>query len=227
MDEVANGQDITAALWNALAYSILRGWIEIADTWTYASATTITVPTDARTDYEVGMGIRLKQGGGYKYFYIVDVAATVLTIHAGNSYTLTNAVITDVAIAHRPETAVDFPVWFDVAAPTTFTNIDDGASGQPNVTHNKFAMHGRTVHVRIKGDGIKAGSGTSFYYSSNGYPTPGDVDDNTVLGSCFTGGVNLCGVILFIDPTLYFLFDVSIGDNAVLSYFSAEFTYEV
>ena len=37
------------------------GWTSVADSWTYASATTITVPTDATTKYQAGDKIKLTQ----------------------------------------------------------------------------------------------------------------------------------------------------------------------
>lgn len=70
-------------------------WIKPQETWTYASATSITVPSGAMSKYSVGDKIRLKQGGSYKYFYVTAVASTALTISGGTDYTLTSATITD------------------------------------------------------------------------------------------------------------------------------------
>lgn len=79
--------------------------------WTYSSATNITVSSDATTYYQIGAKIRLKQGGAYKYFYIVGVSSTSLQIDAGSVYTLANAAITDyeVSFASSP---VGFPDGF-------------------------------------------------------------------------------------------------------------------
>ena len=54
------------------------GWIPVSDTWTYASATTITVPSGATSKYKVGQGVKLTQSGTVKYFYIVGVTNTLL-----------------------------------------------------------------------------------------------------------------------------------------------------
>ncbi|MDD5016326.1 MAG: hypothetical protein PHW73_14755, partial [Atribacterota bacterium] len=70
-------------------------WMDANETWEYASATTITVPTNATLKYQKGDKIRLKQGGDYKYFYVVGVAATVLTVTGGDDYTVAEAAITD------------------------------------------------------------------------------------------------------------------------------------
>ena len=45
-----------------------EGWIPATGTWTYASASTITIPTDGTTDYSKYMKVRLKQGSGYKFY---------------------------------------------------------------------------------------------------------------------------------------------------------------
>ena len=60
------------------------GWMPAEETWTYASATTITVPSGAASKYSKGDKIRLKQGAGYKYFYVVGIADTVLTVTGGS-----------------------------------------------------------------------------------------------------------------------------------------------
>lgn len=75
------------------------GWLEANETWTYASATTFTIAADMTGRYQVGDKIRLKQGGAYKYFYIISASYsapnTTVTIEGGTSYTLANAAITD------------------------------------------------------------------------------------------------------------------------------------
>lgn len=83
------------------------GWREVTDSWTYASATTITVPTDATTKYSVGDKIRITNST-VKYFYITAVAATTLTITGGTSYTLANAAISDVSYS-KAATPFGFP----------------------------------------------------------------------------------------------------------------------
>jgi hypothetical protein len=71
------------------------GWINAPDSsWVYASASTITVDAGAAAIYSVGDKIRLKQGGAYKYFYIIAVADTLLTV-TGGDVTVANAGITD------------------------------------------------------------------------------------------------------------------------------------
>jgi len=88
------------------------GWIPANGTWTYASATTITVPNGAAGKYQKGDKIRLKQGGAYKYYYIITVADTLLTVTGGIDYTVANAAITDNCYSHI-ENPLGFPDWFN------------------------------------------------------------------------------------------------------------------
>ena len=95
------------------------GWIGAVGTWTYASATTITVPSGAATYYAVGDKIKLTQTT-VKYFYVVAVADTLLTITGGTSYTLTNAAITLPYFSHDAS-PVGFPGRFAYSPTLTFT----------------------------------------------------------------------------------------------------------
>lgn len=109
--------------------AIGTGWIEVTETWTYASPTTANVPTNATTKYQRGMKIRLKQGGAYKNFYMVTVAATLVTMIGMAGDTLSNAPITDIAFS-----AQEYPL----GAPNRFiqsgTEVITCTSGATNVT---------------------------------------------------------------------------------------------
>ncbi len=117
------------------------GWTLASETWTYASATTITVPTDATNKYSVGDKIRLKQGGSYKYFYVVGVAATVLTITGGTDYTFTNATVTDNYYS-KLGTPVGFPHWFNYTP--SYVGFSANPSGGMGA---RFVMIGRLLKV--------------------------------------------------------------------------------
>lgn len=127
------------------------GWVEVSDTWTYASANTITVPSGAASIYKKGMGIRIKQGAGYKYYYITIVADTLLTVTGGTDFTVANAAITDVAYTLSPSTAIGFPVKFACAAPSWDTTyIDNGTGGQqPTAGGASFRVWGDTVELIV------------------------------------------------------------------------------
>lgn len=84
--------------------ALVDGWVSaVEETWTYAAADsptfTYTISGDKTTKYQAGQRIRIKQGGGYKYFIITAVSYsapnTTVTIYGGTDYTLTNVAITD------------------------------------------------------------------------------------------------------------------------------------
>jgi len=83
--------------------SLFDDWKEVDDTWTYASATTITVPSGAASLYQVGDKIKITQTTD-KFFYISAVADTVLTVNGAGLYTVADAAITakSYSRAHQP-----------------------------------------------------------------------------------------------------------------------------
>lgn len=117
---------------------ISTGWSEITDTWAYASATTITVPSGAASLYQKGDKLRLTQTT-VKYFYIVGVADTVLTVTGGSDYTVANAAITDIAIS-RASDPFGFPGYFSFTP--VFTNLTVGSA--TNI--GRFTLSGLRVH---------------------------------------------------------------------------------
>jgi hypothetical protein len=118
------------------------GWLETGETWEYASENTITVPTDATAKYQKGDKIRLKQGGDYKYFYVVGVAATVLTVTGGDDYTVAEAAITDNYYS-KSENPQGFPHWF------SYTPSLVGFSSDPTI-HARFCIRSVAVSLRLR-----------------------------------------------------------------------------
>ena len=114
------------------------GWTPVSDSWAYASATTITVPSGAAARYKVGQGVRLTQTT-VKYFYIVGVADTVLTITGGSDYTLANAAISAVSYTNTPGTAIGFPGSFN------FATVPVGVTSPTYTSGGSFIMKGRDI----------------------------------------------------------------------------------
>lgn len=156
------------------------GWREVTDSWAYASATTITVPSDATTKYSVGDKIRLTQST-VKYFYITAVATTVLTINGGTDYTLTNAAISDISYS-KASTPVGFPGIFSYTPAIT---ADGGSPAIGNGTWGcKFNMQGRNVTVYFK---ITRGSTTSFGTGNFYISLPITASSTLPAGQAFIG----------------------------------------
>lgn len=127
------------------------GWVDgSGDTWTYASATTFTISGVDRTNaFTVGTRLRLKQGGGYKYFVVVGSTFstnTTVTVTGGSDYTLANASITDnwYSYAANPQ---GYPGWFN------YTTSPTGFSGTPTTVFARFSVVGRmcTVEYSVSG----------------------------------------------------------------------------
>lgn len=155
LDSSANiAKKITIA--NAFGIPTL-GYTATGESWTYATATTITVPTDATTKYQRGNIIKITQAtGGTKYGVITIVAATLLTIEWLNGATLVNEAITSPfyssnatplgagGIAHEMlSTASDWS--WDTWTPT-WTNL---TLGNGTLTA-KYKQVGKTVQVHLK-----------------------------------------------------------------------------
>lgn len=152
------------------------GWKQANETWTYASATTITVPTGATFKYSVGDKVKLMQSGAWKYFYIVGVAATTLTITGGSDYTLANATIAAPCYSKRA-TPVGFPSLFSWTP--TWTNLTIG-----NATVDaKFSLSGKVLFFRLK---LTWGNSTSSTGTGNRFSLPVNMasayNDNDMIG---------------------------------------------
>lgn len=135
------------------------GWTLVSDTWTYASATTITVPSGAALLYAIGDKLRIKQGGGYKYYYIIAIADTLLTVTGGSDYTVANAAITDVYYSHMAN-PVGFPLIFNYTP--TLTPVGGGTYTSTRVLSSYFYIANKLMNYIISFDGSIAGTVSSI-----------------------------------------------------------------
>jgi len=114
------------------------GWTPVFDTWTYASASTITVPSNATTYLHKCVKIRFKQGGSYKYYIATTVAATLITIAVNSDYTVANAGITDIAYSYA-DNPLGFPHHFN------FTSTIAGFSSNPATILLTYSVSGNKL----------------------------------------------------------------------------------
>lgn len=101
----------------ASASVAVDGWIPVSDSWAYASASTITVPSGAASLYKKGDKIKFTQTT-VKYFVITAVADTVLTIAVNTDYTVANAAISAIYYSHQ-ENPIGFPEKFGFTSTVT------------------------------------------------------------------------------------------------------------
>lgn len=198
------------------------GWQLANETWTYASASTITVPSGAASRYAKGDKIKITQTT-VKYFYIIGVADTVLTITGGSSYTLADAAISANYYSHQ-ENPIGFPNYFTftigswATTGTAFTNA-------PTSTQLRFSISGVQCHVWIVALTNATSGGTGIFQATitgNHLPIRTDVESGSALnistavgGTCWTSGQNVISFIKY-DGT-------AIAGNS--SYFTGSIIY--
>jgi len=125
------------------------GWLEVDETATYASATSITIPVDLTDMFPVGTRLRLIQNAGtWCYFVVVSTSvdvADVCTINltGGSDYTVANETITRLQISYMSGSQPGWPGWFTYAPTET---------GWASLTANvaRFAVEGRRVHLVLR-----------------------------------------------------------------------------
>jgi hypothetical protein len=140
-------------------------WIYISDTCSYNSPFSITVPTGATLIYSVGDKLRIKQGGGWKYFYITIVADTLLTVCAGKDYSVTDAAITDVYYS-KVETPIGFPQWFALTDPVWTTSGTPFGEYPPTTAQDSFIMIGKTAILSIQNLTHASSPGTGVFFAN-------------------------------------------------------------
>jgi len=142
----------------------ISGWIGASETWTYLSANSVTVPTDATTRYDVGDYIKLTQSGTVKYFIVTNVTATVVTMTGmtpGALETVANSAITANYYSkerspHGLPAGVD-GVWVDCSAAATIV-------GWASFTNKyiRYKQIGKTVYIAFLLSGASNSTTTSF-----------------------------------------------------------------
>jgi hypothetical protein len=176
----ANNSSVATSITN-----LNDGWRAVT-AGTYASATTITVASGAALIYKKGDKLKLTQTT-VKYFYVVTVADTLLTITGGTSFTLANAVITDMFVSHQAN-PIGFPQWFNYI-PVLTGSVSNPVLGSSTIA-GKFTIQGELVtcsgiYLVTTGGTFNAGSGT--YYVS--LPTAGDDTAPSMnMGTLFDAG---------------------------------------
>lgn len=176
------------------------GWKEAGETWTYASASTITVPTGAANRYKKGDKIKWTQTT-VKYGVIVTVADTLLTIAVNTDYVVTNAAISLNYYSHQAS-PIGFPTRF--AYTPNFTGFSAVPTGQCY-----YSIDGGICTVWINADTPGTSDATtltfivpvastvgSAYFDGLVYNNSGWVDTNgrgSISGATVSVGINSAG----------------------------------
>lgn len=203
------------------------GWIDANETWTYASASTITIPAGGAAKYAVGDRIKWTQTT-VKYGVIVTVADTLLTIAVNTDYVVANAAITLNYYSHEAS-PIGYPQWFALAAPTfDVSYYDNGSGAQPTTTEHRMSINGRTVTVHYHGTGVKAGTNNLIVLTATSMTAPANT---TILGPLGTATANLatpCLGIFCLTSNPYLVnFIANISNDVAITDFAYEATYEI
>lgn len=152
----------TGMRWDGILTYLKSGWVPVTETWTYASATTVTTPGDLTGKYSVGMKARYKQGGAFKYGVIVGVSysdpSTTITIAGGSDYTIAEAAITD--LYYSTGDPYGFPDWFNWSPSLT------GWSSDPSSPVYRFKISGRKCLVSVSQPNDGTSNATSIVISA-------------------------------------------------------------
>jgi len=154
------------------------GWI--ATTGAYASATTITVASGAAAKYRKGDKIKLTQTT-VKYFSIIGVADTVLTVTGGSDYSVADAAITDMYYSHEA-TPIGFPTYFNYTPTVTASSgtlTTTSASAKFTVVNGFCMITGSTT---ITNKGTASGTLNTSLPVANAAASVGSGRENAATG---------------------------------------------
>lgn len=149
--------------------NIKNGWIPDSDYWTYASATTFTVPGDKTTIYSTGTKIKLKQTT-VKYFYVVSSSYsapnTTVTIAGDSTAPLTNTTISNNYFS-KEENPTDFPDTFAYTCSWTASTTNPVLNLGTLVT--KYKIIGKQVVLYLM---LTCGSNTTYGTGNYSFSIP-------------------------------------------------------
>jgi hypothetical protein len=180
--------------------AILDGWTGTSDAWAYASSSTITVPSDATTTYDVGDYLKLTQDATVKYFLVTAVSATLLTVVGmtpGSPETVTSSAITATYYS-KTRSPHGLPagvsgMWQSWAP--TWTHLTPGTGA---TTSYRYTQIGKTVHYSIC---IVMGTGGAVSGSVT-FTLPTTAVDNSANAAIFPLG--LCSMAVNGAGTVFY-----------------------
>jgi hypothetical protein len=162
--------------------SLDYGWGLINESWTFQSTTgtpervSVTTSDGAELRFQKGDKIRLKQGGSYKYFFIIGNPNTnTLVLCGGTDYVVANSAITDIYVS-RANNPFGFPadLWLSADGKQRMSFIGQkmiirgwgrvvGTNADRNATNVTFAVPFVSgIHPHVEVGALSEGDGTSL-----------------------------------------------------------------
>ena len=217
----ATTTDLTGYLYgdgsNVGSMGIIDGWMPVSESWSYASATTITVPSGAASRFQKGDKLKLTNNSTTKYFYIVGVADTVLTVTGGSDYTVHDSAISNIYVS-RADRPFGFPVVFSY---TPVVTAPGGTAPTFATATGKFSMGNGRVFVSIylvNTSGGTAGATAVPVFVSVPVTVP-EAGNMCGTGVCYSAGVLLQGVWCRGTDKTFYMHDAGMN-NIFASHFS-------
>lgn len=140
----------------------IDGWCISSDTFTYASATTITIPAGGSSRWQKGDKLRFSQHASTKYFYIIAVADTLLTVVGDGAVVVENTATYPITAIYfsRIMRPFSFPVWFSY----TPTYGGEGSMTFTETTSQikRFCLHGKHCILDLSSGGTTGGSASTY-----------------------------------------------------------------
>ena len=146
---VTSGTNATALQYNDLREDVLTGWISLAVTLTYSSADSPVFVANTSIDLtsyvSVGDRVRLTQTTT-KYFIVVAISSTTITLYGGTDYSLVNAAISSVAFSGQSR-----PIGFPYDADKWSVKVTDTADTSINnpVTNTWYNINTFKIDIPI------------------------------------------------------------------------------
>lgn len=224
--KVPSQQSVKAYVDASLVAASTDGWIESADTWTYASSTSFTISGVDRTAiFKKGTKIKLTQSTD-KFFYVTSSSFstnTTVNITGGTDYTLANATITAPHYSYA-DTPQGFPQWFAYTSTPTWNGTPPSTN---TVTNAQFSISGGVCFLRIWHNNSSAGTSNTqlaftgpiacgdtagtYHTSATGYVSTGE--------SSSAPTASARAFVYSTDPTLYLFFSSISAKSAFFSGF--------
>lgn len=208
------------------------GWIPVVEPWTYASASSFTIPTNGTVKYQKGMAIRWKNAGdvNFRYGNLANVAATVNTIFTNTDYVVANSAITDVSYS-QVYNPYGFPAKFNCTSTISGSGGTAGAYAE-TVIRSYFIVIGKSIQLVVDKIITNKGSWSGNVYLAT--PRNSIETDRVISNRCIViaqgalapkalGGLRNFGIIGY-EKQIYAI-HLSWTDIAVNDHVIADITY--
>ena len=146
-DTFATASATTLATSESIKAYVDSGWSNANQTWTREGDNSFSEPIDATLKYQKGDKIRYKQGGGWKYQYIIGVGAysggkTIMTTTGGSDFKFDSGTAITDNYYSKVENPQGFPHHFAFTPTTHAFTIGNGTLAF------SFTINGKECHVQ-------------------------------------------------------------------------------